>query len=213
MFINKTTKFIQSITYSMIVARDSSNGIGFKNGLPWPKCQSDMKWFRDQTMSKIIIMGRSTFESIGSKPLPGRINIVISTTLDESVGKAWNAEYQNDTTKGYLVIVDSVEKAKKFINDTAGMLHGGGEVMVIGGAQIYQAFWNDMSRVYLTTFNGSYTSDVQIEFSLEHFDLVYLDKRRVLDPQFQIFDCVKDNEDPLTITRKEIKQCLKSLTN
>ena len=50
--------------------------IGKDNKLPW-KNSNDLKWFRQNTEGNIVIMGRKTFESIG-KPLPNRINIVIS---------------------------------------------------------------------------------------------------------------------------------------
>lgn len=211
-FMKNDIKFVQYTTYSMIMACDSNGGIGYKNGLPWGRCDVDMKWFRASTLGKIIVMGRSTFESLGSKPLPGRINIVLSTTLDSQIGRDWNKENESDVTKGYLVILKDVDVVKKFVEDTAGILHNGGEVMVIGGAQIYAAFWDVCSRLYLTTFEGTFDSDVQVQIPMDNFDLIYLDKRSRLKPQFAIYDCVKDDTRPLTITREEIQSCLKSLT-
>lgn len=60
-----------------IVAADENNAIGIDNQLPWhlPK---DLQFFKKTTLGKPIIMGRKTFESLG-KPLPGRLNIVISS--------------------------------------------------------------------------------------------------------------------------------------
>ena len=51
--------------------------IGIENRLPW-KLPADMKWFRQHTLGKPIIMGRKTFESFGGKSLPDRLNIVIT---------------------------------------------------------------------------------------------------------------------------------------
>jgi dihydrofolate reductase len=55
--------------------------IGIDNQLPW-SIPSDLKHFKEYTMGATIVMGRKTFESIGSKPLPGRVNVVLSTCLE-----------------------------------------------------------------------------------------------------------------------------------
>lgn len=211
-YLKNDIKFVKATTYSMIMACDSNGGIGYKNSLPWGRCDVDMKWFRASTLGKIVIMGRTTFESLDSKPLPGRINIVLSTTLDSQIGKDWNKENENDVKKGYLIILKDVEAVRKFIENSLGILHNGGEVMVIGGAQIYSAFWDVCSRLYLTTFDGTFDSDVQVQIPMENFELIYLDKRSRLNPQFAIYDCVKDDSRPLIITREELQSCLKSLT-
>ena len=62
---------------SAIVAMDSQNGIGINNQLPW-HLPNDLKFFKSVTIGKPIIMGRKTFESLG-RPLPGRLNVVISS--------------------------------------------------------------------------------------------------------------------------------------
>lgn len=65
----------------MVVAYDRSRGIGAENDLLWQRdLPADLKHFRRLTIGKSIIMGRKTFESIGSKPLPDRQNIVLSRT-------------------------------------------------------------------------------------------------------------------------------------
>lgn len=61
---------------TMLVAMDQERNIGKDNQLPW-RLPSDLKWFKEQTQGGVVIMGRKTFESIG-KPLPDRINIVLS---------------------------------------------------------------------------------------------------------------------------------------
>ena len=65
----------------MVVAYDKNRGIGADNDLLWQRdLPADLKHFRKMTTGKSIIMGRRTFESIGSKPLPDRQNIVLSRT-------------------------------------------------------------------------------------------------------------------------------------
>ena len=65
---------------SLIVAMSTNRVIGINNSLPW-HLPNDLKYFKQATMGKPIVMGRNTFESIG-KPLPGRRNIVISRNPD-----------------------------------------------------------------------------------------------------------------------------------
>ena len=65
---------------SLIVAHDKNRVIGYENGMPW-HLPGDLKYFKEMTMGKPVIMGRKTFESIG-RPLPGRRNIVITRNKD-----------------------------------------------------------------------------------------------------------------------------------
>lgn len=183
----KVSQFIKYTHYSMIMAREAQGGIGYKNGLPWPKCKSDMEWFRKHTLGKIIVMGRATFESLGSKPLPGRINIVVSTSIDKEVGRKWNTENPGEDS-GYLIIAQNPTEVKTLISQTAGTLHNGGEVMIIGGAYIYEAFWNDISRLYLTTFEDTYSSDVKVDLDLSGFNKVYHDSTQLHQPTFEIYE-------------------------
>ena len=67
------------IKISHVVALSNNNVIGIDNDLPW-SLKSDLAHFKEYTSNKIIIMGRKTFESIG-RPLPNRINYVVSTTI------------------------------------------------------------------------------------------------------------------------------------
>ena len=71
-------------TISHLVAVSNNLVIGVDNDLPW-NLRADLAHFKKYTLNKIIIMGRKTFESIG-KPLPNRINYVVSKTLNEIHG-------------------------------------------------------------------------------------------------------------------------------
>src|SRR4026208_372140 len=81
---------------SLVVAASENNVIGKNNQLLWhlPK---DMKFFKNVTWGMPVVMGRKTFESMKSKPLPGRKNIVITRQ------PGWNAEG--------VSVVDSVDAA------------------------------------------------------------------------------------------------------
>jgi dihydrofolate reductase len=113
---------------SMIAAMTEDRVIGIKNSLPW-KLPNDMKWFRQKTMGKPIIMGRKTFESFGAKALPGRTNIIV--THDDS--------YQAKDS----IVVHSIDEALKAAGDVD-------EVMIIGGASFYEQMLPRADRLYLT---------------------------------------------------------------
>lgn len=122
---------------SLIAAMAEDRVIGVENRLPW-RLPSDMKWFRRHTLGKPIIMGRKTFESFGAKPLPDRLNIVM--TRDP----AYRAEG--------VVVVHSIEEAIT----AAGQVD---EVMVIGGASFYEQMLPYADRLYLTFVHTKITGD------------------------------------------------------
>lgn len=114
---------------SCIVAIDKNGAIGEKGQIPW-YLPADLKYFKKQTTPHHVIMGRNTYESIG-KPLPNRINIVI--TRDP---------YYLSTG---CLIAHSVSEALSIAND-----HGEKEVFVIGGAQLYKQSMEYWDKLYLT---------------------------------------------------------------
>jgi len=116
-----------------VVAMSTNRVIGRNNKLPW-YIPGDLKFFKQITMGKPVVMGRKTYESIG-KPLPGRDNIVI--TRD----RGWKAE-------GVKVAHD-IDQALTVAKACAEVC-GAEEIMVIGGAQIYEAAMPRIDRLYLT---------------------------------------------------------------
>ena len=113
---------------SLIAAMAEDRVIGIENRLPW-RLPADMKWFRQHTLGKPIIMGRKTFESFGGKPLPERLNIVITRDLDYQAPGA--------------VVVHDIEQAITAAGDAD-------EVMIIGGASFYEQMLPRADRLYLT---------------------------------------------------------------
>lgn len=103
---------------------------------------SDLKYFRDKTRGKVMIMGRKTFESM-KKPLHGRVNIVV--TRDK-----------NHKAEGCIIVNTIKEALKEAIKDVKAENE---EVMVIGGAQIYQEFLPMANRIYLTIIEENFDGD------------------------------------------------------
>ncbi|WP_435234669.1 type 3 dihydrofolate reductase [Psychromonas sp. PT13] len=112
---------------SMIVAMAENRVIGLDNKMPW-HLPGDLKFFKRVTLGKPVIMGRKTYQSIG-RPLPGRMNIVLTR--------------DNDLHIEGVTCVQTVEQALALVADVE-------EVMVIGGATIYQQFLSKATRLYLT---------------------------------------------------------------
>lgn len=199
---NKT--FLLNTTYSLILAIDKRGGIGLKNGLPWKGLvdnKSDMKWFRDNTKGKIVVMGYNTWVSIGCKPLPDRINIILTKAHVNDVAEdverynyAFLGNPENNGKKLPIVKTASTpEDVRGFITSQLGTLHHGGEVMVMGGAQIYNAFIEHTSRIYLTTFNSEFEADTFVDLDLTDWDLRYRDNLQLLEPKFEIWDCTEES--------------------
>ena len=121
---------------SIIVALADNRLIGGNNKLLW-HLPADLQYFKSITLGKPIIMGRKTYESIG-KPLPGRRNIVISR----------NKQFKCQVCEVY----DSLSKALAALQDYA-------EVMIIGGAEIYQQALPIADKMYITIVHHAFTGD------------------------------------------------------
>jgi dihydrofolate reductase len=120
------------MTLSIIVAMANNRAIGKDNQLLW-HLPEDLKYFKRITMGKPIVMGRKTFESIG-RPLPGRLNIVITRQQD----------WQHEGVK----VVNSIGDAL-VLAEAQSLIDGKDEVMVIGGAEIYKTALAQADRLYL----------------------------------------------------------------
>ena len=106
--------------FSLIVALAENRVIGIDNKLPW-YLPNDLKYFKQVTMGKTIVMGRKTYESIG-KPLPGRTNIIITR----------QAGYQPPGANDSVKVVASLEAARELAESIA-LINGQDEAMIIVG--------------------------------------------------------------------------------
>lgn len=122
---------------SLIAALAADRIIGMENAMPW-NLPADLAWFKRNTLNKPVIMGRLTFESIG-RPLPGRLNIVVSSQSGNHEGVTW---------------VTSLEEAVKAAGDVE-------EMMVIGGGRVYEQMLARADRLYLTHIDAEVEGDTQ----------------------------------------------------
>jgi dihydrofolate reductase len=115
---------------SAIVAVSENNAIGKDNQLPW-HLPDDLKFFKKTTIGKPVLMGRKTFESLG-KPLPGRLNIVVSHQRDLYL------------PEGVLLYNNLGEALKRLEGEPVD------EAFIIGGGKIFEETMNDLDRLYVT---------------------------------------------------------------
>ncbi|MEI9963927.1 MAG: dihydrofolate reductase [Caulobacteraceae bacterium] len=126
------------------VARSRNGVIGKDNHLPW-RLKSDMALFKQVTLGKPVIMGRKTWDSLPRKPLPGRMNIVLSRDGSFDPGTALVCE----------TFLEAVQIAREQAAED-----GVGEVCVIGGASVIAAALPKAGRLYLTEVEAEVEGDV-----------------------------------------------------
>jgi dihydrofolate reductase len=121
---------------SLVVAMARNRVIGRDNALPW-RLPAELAHFKRVTMGHPIIMGRKTYESIG-KPLPGRMNIVVSRN-------------RGFTAPG-VTVVDSLESAYAAAGDAD-------EVSIIGGTSLFEAALPTADCIHLTEVEADVEGD------------------------------------------------------
>lgn len=123
-----------------ILSVDQNWGIGFKNKL-LARVPEDMRFFKQMTLGKVVVMGRETFDSLpGREPLKDRTNIVVSTS--------------KSLIKQGITVCNSLDELfdelAKYPQD---------DIFVIGGASLYTQLLPYCSEVYITKFHKAYEAD------------------------------------------------------
>lgn len=122
----------------MIAAKANDNAIGKDNDMIW-HLPDDLKYFKDKTRNRHILMGRKNFDSLGEKyqPLPQRINIVITR----------NKDWQHDGVKVFHDVEDGIAFAKENNEE---------ELFIIGGGEIYKEGLKFADRLYITEVDAEF---------------------------------------------------------
>lgn len=127
---------------TMIAAMSKNRILGIDNKLPW-HLPADLKRFKNLTTGHGMIMGRKTFESLGSKCLPNRWHFVLSSTSNQT--PVWENEFLCKGSNPSLLL----QEAKKTCE----------HVFIIGGAQVFDLFLNETSSIELTLIHRFYDGD------------------------------------------------------
>ena len=126
----------------LIAALAANRVIGRDNQLPW-HLPADLKHFKALTLGKPIIMGRKTWDSLG-RPLPGRLNLVVSR----------QADLQLEGAEVFASLELAIQRASQWAEQ-----QGVDELMLIGGAQLYEQAMQQAARLYLTRVELSPSGD------------------------------------------------------
>ena len=136
---------------SLVAAMSKNRVIGVNNKLPW-HIPAELQNFKQITMGKPMIMGRKTFDSIGRRLLPGRKTIILTRDTD-LIGEGFSVAHS--------------------INDALAAAGDVDEVMVIGGAGIFNEFLPIAQRIYLSVIAQEYIGDAFFpELDLHNWKLV-----------------------------------------
>ena len=128
---------------NLIAAADENWGIG-KNGGLLAHISGDMKYFRETTKGKIVVMGRKTLESFpGGKPLKNRVNIVLTG----------NKVFVPEDVVICHSVEETLEKLKEYPKE---------DVFIIGGGMIYKAFLPWCEKAYITHVYHTFEADTYL---------------------------------------------------
>ena len=127
---------------SLIAACAHDRVIGLDNRMPW-HLPEDLRHFKARTLGKPIIMGRKTWDSLG-RPLPGRLNLVVSR----------QADLQLQGAEVFTDLAAAIERAGQWAQE-----QGADEIMLIGGGQLYAEALPLASRIYLTRIDLAVQGD------------------------------------------------------
>ena len=145
---------------SHVVAMSNNWVIGVNNDLPW-SLKDDLAHFKKYTTGKIMIMGRKTYESIG-RPLPNRVNYVISSTLKDIEGVSI-----------FTSLEDAIEAAKIYNLDQDIV----NQVAIIGGGYLFRDSIHSFNKLVLTRVDCSIDGDVYYpEIDFNNWELVSSEK-------------------------------------
>jgi dihydrofolate reductase len=148
------------LTLALIVAHDPNLVIGKDGELPWHYSE-DLKYFKRTTMGHPILMGRTVFEELNEKPLPGRENVVLSRSRD----------YEHVPT------FSSIPKALAYLEDEE-------VVFCIGGGEVYKQILPLADKLFVTEIHQSYEGDTYFPEYCDQIGSTWKEIKRDEHPEF-----------------------------
>ena len=132
-----------------IIAMAKNRVIGKNNGLPWPSIKEDFKWFKEFTMGKTLIVGKTTFDTL---PLLKNRECLVLTKPVEAIDAYITNQYMvnNNAMTGQMITMEDVESYSRFRKDY---------LIVVGGAKTYVKLLPYITEFYVTHVNGNYDGD------------------------------------------------------
>ncbi|MFD1433177.1 dihydrofolate reductase [Lacticaseibacillus yichunensis] len=127
---------------AFVWAQDHTGLIGEDGHLPW-HLKDDLEFFHQVTKGQLVVMGRRTYEGLPKRPLPERTNIILTRDADYSAPGAVVLHSRADV----LVYAST---------------HPELNLMIVGGAQIFTLFKDDVDTLLVTRIAGTFTGDVRM---------------------------------------------------
>ncbi|UUX34405.1 dihydrofolate reductase [Fundicoccus culcitae] len=161
---------------TFVYAQDSNGTIGYQNQLPW-SLPSDLAFFKQTTMGHTMLMGRKTFDSMNQRLLPGRQTVVMTN----------QANYGKDIDG--LLVVHTEAEVLDLAQDQ--------EIMVIGGAKIFEVFLPYADRIIRTMIEGEFPSDVTVpeidtnEWHLDKVEEGVVDEKNLYPHRYEWWSRIK----------------------
>jgi dihydrofolate reductase len=129
-----------------ILACDDYGGVSKNGTMPWPHNSTDLKWFKENTLDQVVVMGSTTWEDPSMpRPLPGRLNALITRREEEYFG--WGAPHK--------VIFGDLNWAVPRLDSE----HPGKTTWIIGGPNIIEQTLGVIDEFYLSRIPGAYACD------------------------------------------------------
>lgn len=160
---------------SLVVAASTNNAIGKDNQLLW-HLPNDLKFFKNVTWAMPVAMGRKSFDSLGGKPLNGRLNIVITR--------------QKDFTVAGIAVVNNLDDAIFLAQQ-----HDYKELMILGGGEIYKQSIDKADKIYITRVHAIFEDADTFfpEIDENKWQLIsnqdfFADEKHAYDYSFQLWE-------------------------
>ena len=134
-----------------IMAVDEKGGISKGQSMPWPKNSIDLKWFKENTINNVVVMGRKTWEDpFMPTPLKSRINVLITSKDKELIEGADYYLSGNINDQIQNLQLEYIEK----------------DIFIIGGSEIINLTFKSIEQFYITRIYGNYNCEKFIDVSL-----------------------------------------------
>lgn len=147
----------------LILACTESGGIGYQNTLPWNNLYGDLYRFKKLTQDSIVVMGRKTWESLPKKPLPNRLNMIVTSS--------------NIQVPSGAITIKDLSSVENHPN-----------CWLIGGAQLVNSSWDKITQVHLTVAHTQFYCDAFVDLSYLYNNFNCIHMQRMLDNDYQIWE-------------------------
>lgn len=161
---------MSTVELNAIVAMNNRGVIGRNNLLPW-YIPEDLQYFKSITQNQIVVMGRKTYDSLPTGPLPNRINVVLTTRPEK-----YKQLEKMFVDQLYFVNAENLNNLLETLREK----YSQKRFIVMGGSQLYERYYPSYNKIYLTIVDDDYVeaADVYSVFTPETITANYVETSR-----------------------------------